>query len=64
MPVTAADTSLRVAERELYRPLWSERIVDEAKRAVEGLHPKLAAEQIDHRFRCMSEAFEDASVSG
>ncbi len=64
VPVTAADTLLRLAERELYRPVWSERILDEAKRAVEGLHPELAAEQIDHRFRCMSEAFEDASVSG
>jgi predicted nucleic acid-binding protein len=64
VPVTAADTLLRLAERDMYRPVWSERIIDEAKRAVERLHPELSAGQIDHRFRCMSEAFEDASVSG
>ena len=64
VPVTAADTLLRLAEREMYRPVWSERIIDEVKRAVERLHPQLSAKQIDHRFRCMSEAFEDASVSG
>ena len=64
VPVTAADTLLRLAEREMYRPVWSERIITEAKRAVQRLHPELSAEQIDHRFRSMSEAFEDASVSG
>jgi hypothetical protein len=56
VPVTAApDTLLRPAEREMYRPVWSERIIDEAKRAVERLHPQLSAGQIDHRFRCMSD---------
>lgn len=64
VPVTAADTLLRLAEREMYRPVWSERILDEAKRAVESLHPELSTEQIDHRFDCMDEAFEDASISG
>ncbi|HVA05108.1 MAG TPA: PIN domain-containing protein [Acidimicrobiales bacterium] len=64
VPVTAADTLLRLAEREMYRPVWSERIITEAKRTVERLHPELSERQIDHRFRCMSEAFEDASVSG
>ena len=64
VPVTAADTLLRLAEREMYRPVWSERILDEAKRAVARLHPELSAEQIEHRFDCMDEAFEDASVSG
>jgi predicted nucleic acid-binding protein len=64
VPVTAADTLLRLAEREMYRPVWSKRIINEAKQAVERLHPELSAGQIDHRFRCMSEAFEDAAVSG
>jgi len=64
VPVTAADTLLRLAEREMYRPVWSARIITEAKRTVERLHPELSAGQIDHRFRSMSEAFEDASVSG
>lgn len=64
VPVTAADTLLRLAEREMYRPVWSERILDEAQRAVARLHPELSAAQIKHRFDCMDEAFEDASVSG
>jgi predicted nucleic acid-binding protein len=64
VPVTAADTLLRLAEREMYRPVWSERILEEAKRAVARLHPDLTAEQIEYRFGCMNRAFEDASVSG
>ena len=64
VPVTAADTLLRLAEREMYRPVWSERILEEAKRAIARLHPELSAGQIEHRFGCMTEAFEDASVSG
>ena len=64
VPVTAADTLLRLAEREMYRPVWSERILEEAKRAIERLHPELSAAQIDHRFGSMNKAFENASVSG
>jgi predicted nucleic acid-binding protein len=64
VPVAAADTLLRLSEREMYRPVWSERILDEAKRAIARLHPELSAEQIEHRFDCMADAFDDASVSG
>jgi predicted nucleic acid-binding protein len=64
VPVTAADTLLRLAEREMYRPVWSERILDEAKRTIARLHPELSAEQIEYRFGCMAKAFQDASVSG
>ena len=64
VPITAADTLLRLAEREMYRPVWSERILEEAKRAIARLHPELSAVQIDHRFVSMNRAFEDASVSG
>jgi hypothetical protein len=43
VPIALADTLLRIAERELYRPLWSARIVAEAAAAaiceiVEPLH--------------------------
>ena len=64
VPVTAADALLRLAEREMYRPVWSDRILEEAKRTVARLHPDLPAEQIEYRFGCMNKAFEDASISG
>jgi hypothetical protein len=51
VPVTAADTLLRLAEREMYRPVWSERILEEAKRAVARLHPELSAEQVESSLR-------------
>ncbi|MHB1486259.1 MAG: hypothetical protein ACYCS7_00925 [Acidimicrobiales bacterium] len=38
-PITLADTLLRVAERELYRPLWSDRILDKATDAAIEVHP-------------------------
>lgn len=38
VPVALADTLLRVAERELYPPLWSSRIVDEAIDAIVEIH--------------------------
>ena len=64
VPVTAADTLLRLAEREMYRPVWSTKLSMRLKRAVARLHPQLSAKQIEHRFGCMTKAFEDASVSG
>ena len=35
VPVTLADTLLRLAEASLYRPLWSARIITETVRAIE-----------------------------
>ena len=39
VPVALADTLLRVAEKGLYRPLWSDRILGEAQAAIEEIHP-------------------------
>jgi hypothetical protein len=39
VPVVLADTLLRVAEKGLYRPVWSERILAEAREAIEEIHP-------------------------
>jgi hypothetical protein len=39
VPVSLADTLLRVAEKGLYRPLWSGRILGEAQGAIEEIRP-------------------------
>jgi PIN domain len=61
VPIALADTLLRVAERGLYRPLWSDRILGEAQAAIEEIHPGIAAAE---RFASMREAFDDAFVAG
>jgi hypothetical protein len=64
VPVTLADTLLRIAERGLYRPLWSHRIVAEAIDALVAMHPDIPPDQAQRRFAAMDEAFEDARVGG
>ncbi len=61
MPIAPADTLLRVAEKGLYRPLWSERILTEAQEAIEEIHPSI---DVSKRFASMREAFGDAMVTG
>jgi hypothetical protein len=60
VPVALADTLLRVAEKGLYRPLWSDRILDEAQQAIEEIHPGI---DVLKRFTAMRETFEDAVVT-
>ena len=57
-----ADTLLRVAERGLYRPLWSEQLLEEARDAIGEIHPMADAARIDRRFATMDAAFEDARI--
>jgi hypothetical protein len=61
VPIALADTLLRVAERGLYRPLWSSRILLEAQTAIEEIHPGI---DVGQRFASMREAFGDAMVTG
>lgn len=61
VPIALADTLLRTAEKGLYRPLWSGRILDEAQQAVEEIHPGI---DVHKRFTDMREAFDDALVTG
>jgi len=61
VPIALADTLLRVAEKGLYCPLWSERILGEAQAAIEEIHPGTDAAK---RFASMREAFDDATVTG
>lgn len=64
VPIALADTLLRVAERELYRPLWSDRILGEARDAILEIHPDISPEQVARRFEMMAATFEDARVQG
>lgn len=64
VPITLADTLLRLAERELYRPLWSDRILGEAADAIVEIHPDLAPDLVAKRFAAMNDTFEDACVEG
>jgi hypothetical protein len=64
VPIGLADTLLRIAERELYRPLWSGRILAEVADAVLEVHPDIPPEQVGKRFAVMNETFEDARVEG
>ena|SRR5580692_808508 len=61
VPIALADTLLRVAEKGLYRPLWSDRILGEAQTAIEQIHPGI---DVGKRFTNMREAFGDALVTG
>ena len=64
VPIALADTLLRLAERDLYQPLWSARIVAEATDAIVVIHPELSPERVRARFAAMDDAFEDACVEG
>ena len=62
VPIALADTLLRVAERGLYRPLWSEQLLGEARDAICEIHPTADAARIDRRFATMDAAFEAARI--
>lgn len=61
VPIVLADTLLRIAEKGLYRPLWSDRILREAQTAIEEIHPGI---DVQKRFVDMRDAFDDALVTG
>lgn len=62
VPAVLTDTLLRLAEHGLYRPLWSEKILAEVRRALMDVHPNLDPNAITRRLDMMNAAFEDASV--
>jgi len=61
VPIALADTLLRVAEKGLYRPLWTDRILSEAQAAIEEVHPGV---DVGKRFAGMREAFDDSLITG
>jgi predicted nucleic acid-binding protein len=63
VPAALRDTLLRAGEAYLYQPVWSELILEEAKRALITALGVPAAEAAD-LIATMREAFPDATVSG
>lgn len=61
VPVALADTLLRTAEKGLYRPLWSDRILAEAQAAIIEIRPGADTAK---RFAAMRGVFADALVTG
>lgn len=53
-----------MADSGAFRPLWSARVIDEAQRALERIHPNLDRSRFQSRFRSMNESFEGALVEG
>jgi hypothetical protein len=64
VPNALCDSLLRFAEAGFYRPLWSQRILDEVFGAVCTIHPEIEPSRIRRRLDAMSSAFADADVVG
>ncbi|MGA4687353.1 PIN domain-containing protein [Micromonospora sp. AB353] len=61
VPSVLADTLLRCAEQDLYRPLWTRAILDEVRR---NLPPSVLGVKAERRIEVMREHFPEAMVSG
>jgi len=64
VPNALCDTLLRLAERGFYRPLWSQRILDEVKQAILAVHPEIEEARVEGRIAALKGAFDDAMVVG
>ena len=60
-PVHLRDTLLRLAERGLYLPLWSEDILDEL---TDNLNERIAPESVERLLAEMHRSFPEAEVTG
>lgn len=64
VPLAPCDTLLRMADAGAFRPIWSQKVLDEALRALVRIHPDVDPSRFRSRFRSMNEAFDDALVDG
>lgn len=64
MPSHLRHVLLRIASEDVYRPLWTERIWAEARKAVDENRPAAALEAFDARVPKIRAAFDDAMVTG
>jgi predicted nucleic acid-binding protein len=63
-PNLLRDTLLTLAQRGLYRPLWSEQILDEARRNILAQRPDVDRAKLERTFSLVRENFDDANVEG
>jgi hypothetical protein len=64
VPVVLADTMLRVAANNGFRPAWSDRILGSVRRVVLEVHGDLPPARIDKRIADMRAYFPDAMTTG
>lgn len=63
VPISLADVLLRTAEKQLFRPIWSQRILDETRSAILAVHPDIHASLVERRLWHMNETFPGALVT-
>jgi hypothetical protein len=63
-PQILCDLLLRLAEHDLFRPLWSGKILEETVGSILRRRPDLDPRLLRKRMDAMNEAFPDACVSG
>lgn len=64
VPMPICDTFLRMAEEPaFFRLAWSEQILEEVRKSLEGPNFGYSPEQVDRRFRAMKAAFPEALVT-
>ena len=63
-PATLNDTLLSFAEHGLYRPLWSEQILEELSQSLVRAYPHLNPTTLDSRISFMRRGFPQAVIEG
>lgn len=63
-PQILCDLLLRLAEHDVFRPLWSAEILEETVESILRRRPDLDPRLLRKRMDAMNEAFPDACVSG
>ena len=58
------DTVLRAAKRDMFRPLWTEQILDELARNLKAKRPDLDPARLDRTIALMRSQFPEALVTG
>ncbi|UGT58276.1 PIN domain-containing protein [Nocardia asteroides] len=61
-PAYLSDTLLRMADAQMFRPLWSAEVLDELRGSL--IDRDLPADSVDRRIAQMCSAFPDAMVTG